>query len=164
MLFFLAGFVALVIQTTVPRLLPVGILVPDLILILTVDLGLRHQGAVAALIVFAMGYAIDAFSGVALGLNALLLTIIFLLVYWVSRSLIASSTALGVVAVFGGVIFNDYGNYLLSSGLISADRLSRLLPEVLMQAGLTALLAPPVFRLMKRLARLTGLRVRGESG
>lgn len=163
LLFSLAAFVALVLQTTLPRLLPLGILVPDFILILAVDLGMRHPGALAALMAFAMGYAVDAFSGVKLGLNALLLTLVFIFAYWLSRVLISTSTAIGVIAVFAGVIFSDLGNYLISSSFAPVDRLHALIPAVLIQAAVTALLTPSVFRMTSWSSRTVGLRAHSGS-
>ena len=52
---------------------------PDLVLILAVDLGLGIMRALAPLMAFAMGYATDALSGSQLGLNAFTVTLIFLL-------------------------------------------------------------------------------------
>ena len=163
LLFSLAGFVALVLQTILPQLLPLGILVPDFALILTVDLGMRYPRVLTALMAFAMGYAVDTFSGVELGLNALLLTAVFVFAYWLSRTLISTSTALGVLAVFAGVIFSDIGNYLISSGFAPANRLHALLPAVLIQAAVTALLTPSVFRIMGWAVQTAGLHMQGES-
>jgi len=159
LLFSLATFVALVLQTILPRLFPLGILVPDFVLILAVDLGMRHPRALTALMVFAMGYAVDAFSGVELGLNALLLTLVFVFAYWLSRVLISTSTVIGVMAVFIGVILSDVGNYLISSGFTPVDRLHALMPAVLIQAAVTALLTPLVFRITGWAARMAGLRM-----
>jgi rod shape-determining protein MreD len=163
LLFTFAAFVALVLQTALPRLLPLGILVPDFVLILAVDLGMRHPGALTALMAFSMGYAVDAFSGVELGLNALLLTMVFIFAYWLSRVLISTSTAIGVIAVFAGVIFSDLGNYLISSRLAAADRLHAAMPAVLIQAAVTALFTPSVFRVTAWAAQTAGLRVRSTS-
>ncbi|MBV8359473.1 MAG: rod shape-determining protein MreD [Deltaproteobacteria bacterium] len=163
LLFSLATFVALVLQTMLPRLLPLGVLVPDFVLILAVDLGMRHPRALTALMVFAMGYAVDAFSGIELGLNALLLTLVFIFAYWLSRLLISTSTAIGVMAVFIGVILSDVGNYLISSGFTPADRLHALMPAVLIQAAVTALLTPLVFRITGWAARMAGLRMSNAS-
>jgi rod shape-determining protein MreD len=158
LLFTFAAFAALVLQTTLPRLLPLGILVPNLVLILAVDLGMRHPRVLTALMAFAMGYAVDAFSGVELGLNALLLTMVFIFAYWLSRVLISASTAVGIVAVFAGVILSDLGNYLISSGFAPANRLHALMPPVLIQAAVTALLTPSVFRMTGWAVRTVGLR------
>jgi rod shape-determining protein MreD len=160
LLFSIAAFIALTLQTTLPRLLPLGILGPDLMLILAVDLGLRHPRVLTALMAFAMGYAVDAVSGVELGLNALLLTMAFLFAYWLSRVLVSTTTAIGVIAVFAGVIFSDIGNYLISSRFAPADRLHALMPAVLIQAAVTALLTPSVFRITGWALRAIGLRMR----
>jgi rod shape-determining protein MreD len=163
LLFSLATFAALVLQTILPRLLPLGILVPDFVLILVVNLGMRHPRALTALMAFAMGYAVDALSGVELGLNALLLTLIFAFAYRLSRMLISTSTAVGVMAVFGGVILSDIGNSLISSGFGAADRLHALMPAVLIQAAVTALLTPAVFRMTGWATRVVGLSLPGGS-
>lgn len=163
LLFALAAFISLILQTTLPRLLPLGILVPDLMLILAVDLGLRHPRALTAVMAFAMGYAIDAFSGIELGLNALLMTIVFVFAYWLSRVLVSTSTAIAMIAVFTGVIFSDIGNYSITSRFASPDRLHTLMPAVLIQAGLTALLTPSVFRVTAWGAKMVGLRMHSTS-
>jgi rod shape-determining protein MreD len=163
LLFSLAAFVALVLQTVLPRLLPLGILGPDLVLILAVDLGMRHPRVLTALMAFAMGYAVDAFSGTELGLNALLLTLVFTFAYWLSRMLISTSTMIGVMVVFAGVVFTDVSNYLISSGFNPAERLRVLMPAVLIQAGVTALLTPSVFRVTGWATRAVGLRARNPS-
>jgi rod shape-determining protein MreD len=163
LLFSLATFVALVLQTTLPRLLPLGILVPDFVLILAVDLGMRYPRVLTALMAFAMGYAVDTFSGVELGLNALLLTMVFMFAYWLSRVLISTSTAIGVIAVFVGVIFSDVGNYLISSGFAPAEWLQAVVPAVLIQAGVTALLTPSVFRITSWAVHMVGLARPGRA-
>jgi len=164
LLFSFAGFVALAAQTTFPRILPNGMLVPNLMAILAVDLGLRHPSVLAAAIAFAMGYAIDAFSGVQLGLNALMMTLVFLLAYWLSRVLISTSTIIAVLAVFAGVIFSDLATSFASNAFAPPGRLRALMPAILMQAGVTAFLTPWVFRIMGWATRLLGLRLRAVSG
>jgi rod shape-determining protein MreD len=160
-LFSIATLIALALQTSMLHLLPVGMFVPDLVLILAVDLGLRHHGVLAALMAFAIGYATDAFSGSQLGLNALMLTLVFLLSYWLSRSLISTGTSIGVMTVFVGVVLADFGAYLVSSGWTAPPHLHAVIAPVLMQAAITALLSPWVFSLMNRAARMVGLRPRG---
>jgi hypothetical protein len=91
------------------------------------------------------------------------LTLVFIFAHWLSRVLISTSTAIGVIAVFAGVIFSDLGNYLISSSFAPADRLHALLPAVLIQAAVTALLTPSVFRVTSWGARTIGLRVHSSS-
>ena len=65
-----AGLAAMVVQTTVFPSVPRLPVVPDLILVLTVYLGLRHRGVGGALGAFLFGYFVDTFSGTVLGANA----------------------------------------------------------------------------------------------
>ena len=160
MLFSIAAFVALAIQTAIPRLLPSGMLVPDLVVILAVDLGLKHHQALAAAMAFAMGYAVDTFSGTQLGLNAFTMTLVFLFAYWLSRSLISTGTVIGVIAVFFGVLAADLGDYLISSRFALPDSIGAMMPPMLIQAAITALLTPLVFAIMARATRMVGLRQR----
>lgn len=160
MLFSIAAFVALAIQTAIPRLLPIGMFVPDLVVILAVDLGLKHHQALAAAMAFAMGYAVDTFSGTQLGLNAFMVTLVFLFAYWLSRSLISTSTVIGVIAVFFGVLATDLGDYLIGARFAIPGRIGAMMPPMLIQAAITALLAPSIFAIMGRAARMVGLRQR----
>lgn len=158
--FSIATLIALAIQTTLPHLLPIGMFVPDLVVILAVDLGLKHHQALAAAMAFAMGYAIDAFSGTQLGLNALMMTLVFLFAYWLSRSLISTGSAVGIIAVFLGVMATDFGNYLIGSGFSLPSHAGAMIPPILIQAAITALLTPWVFGIMGRATRMVGLRQR----
>ena len=161
-IFSIAAFIALALQTTVPRLLPIAALFPDLVLILAVDLGLRHYGMVAAVMAFVIGYATDAFSGSQLGMNALMLTLVFLLAYWLSRVLISHSAAIGAVAVFGGVILQNIGVYLLSSGFSAPVNLGGVIAPTLLQAAVTALFTPWVFGMTGWATSVVGLRQHGQ--
>ncbi len=152
--------VALGLQTAISHLLPAAFLVPDLALILVVNLGLRHHSAGAALAAFGIGYATDAFSGNQLGLHAFLFTAIFILTYWFSRGVFSAGAGVGAIAVFGGVILCDLGNYFISSGWVSPVRVPLLMPAILMQAALTTIWAPLVFGLMGQATRIIGLRQR----
>jgi rod shape-determining protein MreD len=160
-LFSLAAMVALALQTTLASLLPAAMLMPNLALILAVNLGLRYHTAGAALTAFAIGYATDAFSGNQLGVNALLFTLVFGLTYWFSRSVFSTGAGVGAIAVFGGVFVCDYGNYLASSGWTAPVRLPVGMPTVFVQAIMTTLCAPPIFALMWQARKLVGLRQRG---
>ncbi len=160
-LFTLVAMIALALQTTIPNLLPAAVLMPNLVLILAVNLGLRHHTASAALTAFAMGYATDAFAGSQLGLNALLFTLIFALTYWTSRSLFSAGSGVGAIAVFGGVILSDFGNYFVTSGWMPPAHLAVLMPSIIVQAIVTTLCAFPIFAMMGQATRLIGLRQRG---
>jgi rod shape-determining protein MreD len=159
--FSLATIIALALQTTVARLLPFDVLMPNLALVLTVNLGLRYYSAAAALMAFGIGYATDTFSGGQLGLNAFLFCLVFILTYGLARFLLSSTAVIGVIAVFAAVILVDLGNALAAADWVRGHSLDLAMPAVLIQAAITALCAPPVFALMARATRLLGLRQRG---
>jgi rod shape-determining protein MreD len=160
--FSVATLIALAFQTTVTRLLPFDLAMPNLVLILAVTLGLRYYSAAAALMAFGIGYATDTFSGSQLGLNALLFSLVFILTYGISRLLISSTNIIGVVAVFAGVIFTDMGQVLATANWTGGERMGvgLAMPPILFQAAITALCAPLVFNFMGEAARLIGLRQR----
>jgi len=158
LLFAAATLVALALQTVLPYWLPLGFaLIPDLVLILVVDLGLRHHGALAALMAFVMGYATDAFSGTHIGMNAFLTTLVFLLAYEIASRLMVTNVVVGVVTVILGVLIKDSGAILISSGMGGFGQVGRMFPQMLLKALVTAAFAPAVFAAMAALKRLTGL-------
>jgi rod shape-determining protein MreD len=159
--FSIATIFALALQTTFTRLLPFDVLMPNLALVLAVNLGLRYYSAAAALMAFGIGYATDTFSGGQLGLNALLFILVFILTSGLSRSLLSSTAVIGVIAVFGAVIFIDLGNAVAAADWGRSESLGLAMPAILIQAAITALCAPAVFAVMAGAARAVGLRQRG---
>ncbi len=157
-LFSLAAFTALAVQTSVMHLIGVIALVPDLLLVLAVNLGLRHHNLVAAILAFALGYATDAFSGTRIGLNALLVTIVFFVCYETSRHLWVNNDVVGSVAVFLAVVFRDFGTLLLTgAGQDLQVHAGRIFAQIFAQALLTACLTPMVFALLRKGGKLLGL-------
>ena len=157
-LFIVAAVVALALQSSVLHWLMLGALVPDLILILVVDLGLKHHGVGAALLAFAMGLATDALSGSRVGLNAFMVTLIFLLCYEFSRHLWVASYSVTSIVVFFAVVIKDVGILAVTgsfNGVGGAD--PTMMRMILAQAVLTALLALLVFPALDRGKRLLRL-------
>jgi rod shape-determining protein MreD len=157
-LFSAATLIALAIQTTIAHWLPTGMFVPDLVMILTVDLGMKHHGAVPALMAFGIGYATDAFAGTHPGFNAFVLTLVFLLAYGLSRYLISTSVAIGIVVVFIGVLIQGVFDYVVSLGWETGLRPGTLVMPVLVQAVITAFLTPWVMAILNWAKRSLGLR------
>jgi rod shape-determining protein MreD len=107
---------------------------------------------------FGIGYATDAFSGTHPGFNAFVLTLAFLLAYSLSRYLISTSVAIGIVAVFLGVLIQGVFAYIVSLGWQTGLRPASLVMPVLVQAVITALLTPWIFILLTWAKRSFGLR------
>ncbi len=159
-LFAIATYIALLIQTAIPLWLPFRALIPNLIIILTVDLGLRHHGAIPALLAFAIGYATDAMSGTTLGMNAFLMTAVFLVTYEISRRLLVTNALVGATVVFFAVMLAGFGAIALTSGRAAGIAINDALPTLALQALISALIAPIIFSLMSGSMRMVGLRPR----
>jgi rod shape-determining protein MreD len=159
-LYALATLIALVLETTLPHWLPIGGLMPNLVLILVVDLGMKHHGAIDALLAFGMGYAIDSFSGTHLGLNAFMLTLTYLVAYKLSRYLISTSTTIGVILVFVAAILTGLADSVGSLGFEATSGALGMLPGLIARAAVCALFTPGVFALMDGSKRAVGLRLR----
>jgi len=160
-LYVAATFAALAIQTILPFWFPIQGFVPHLILILSVDLGLRHPSAPAALMAFAMGFATDALSGSQVGLNAFTVTLVFLVSYEISGRLLATSDLVGAITVFAGTLINALGAFLLAANPMPWSQLQGAAGQrMLLQAAITAVLAGPVFWLLRRGKSALGLALR----
>jgi rod shape-determining protein MreD len=158
-LFAVLAYLALAIETSIPYWVQTRVLIPNLIVILAVDLGLRHHGVIPALIAFAMGYATDAFSGSALGINAFLITAVYLLTYEISSRLLVTNAAVGATFVFVGVIVTSVGALVLGDGSAGFAAVGPMLTSFAANAAVSALVAPAVFRFVAILKRMVGLPV-----
>jgi hypothetical protein len=83
---------------------------------------------------------------------------VFLLAYALSRYLISTSVAIGVVVVFLGVVMQGVLDYVLSYGWQEGIRPGSIVTPVLIQAFVTALLTPWILVLLNRAKRNLGLR------
>ena len=94
------AIVAMVLQTTVFPSIPALPVAPDLMLVLAVYLGVFHRNMGGALGAFLLGYFLDAFSGVRLGVNAFAFTLVFAGVQLVARSIWVQGSVPVIVVVF----------------------------------------------------------------
>jgi rod shape-determining protein MreD len=155
-IFALAG---LALQTAIPPLIAFRPLIPNLIVILAVDLGFRHHGATAALLAFAMGYANDSLAGSNPGLNAFMITLIFLVCHEISSRLMVTNAFVGATVVFIGVIGTALGAIAMTSGIAALADSGSIMPRLTVQAAISAIIAPFVFSLLAACKRALGLRV-----
>ncbi len=161
MLFAVATVVALWLQTEVRLWLPATALFPDLVLILAVDLGLKQHNALSPALAFAMGYATDASSGAHLGLNAFTMTLIFLLSYELSRHVWVTGRIIGPLTVALADLLKTVGVMAITSGVATVAGIKApALRLILIQALLTAAVAPLIFALLDAGKRALRLPVR----
>ncbi|MFM7736027.1 MAG: rod shape-determining protein MreD [Alphaproteobacteria bacterium] len=94
-----AGAIAVALESSLARDVPFLPAAPDLALVLAVYLGLHEQSVAGAIGAFLLGYLIDTTTGPAPGLNCLTMTLVFGVVYLLSRRLWMENPASNVAAV-----------------------------------------------------------------
>jgi rod shape-determining protein MreD len=149
--FFAVGVLLLLLQTTFLHLLPLGPVVPDLILLLCVYWGLYHPTVGAVLGSFLLGYSVDVVSSPILGLNAFAMSLVFLTVYLSSRSIWLHHPVVSSIIVLLASLVKGAALMLVWTFFLSVDGFwIGALRYILMEALLAALLAPVVFALLRR--------------
>jgi rod shape-determining protein MreD len=151
LLYFVVGIFLILLQSTLLHILPFSPVVPDLVLVLCVYLGLHHPTVGAALGSFVLGYSIDVVSSRLLGLNAFAMTVVFLAVYFSSRSIwlhhpvVSSLIVLFAALVKGAALALLWTVFLNAEGFwFGAAR------TIILEALTAAALAPLVFALLRR--------------
>lgn len=153
-----AAIVALVLQTAVfPALLPRP-LAPNLVLVIAVYLGVTQHSPGGAIGAFLLGYCLDTFSGTLLGLNAFALTVVYLAVYLVARTLWTEGGIPAMALVFVAV-WVHLGAALTITWLAEAGApvWAHVVRYGLLEAVVGALVAPAVFGFVSWEERLLGL-------
>jgi len=156
----LLAVLALLLQTTVLPRAAIGRATPDLMLIICVYLGLHHHTVGGAVGAFMLGYLQDAFSGSVIGLNAFGMCLVFSAVYLTSRRLWVDNTLSQIVVVFLASMLKTVTVLILVAIFLPVDGWwHSLLGSLFLQAGLAAIISPPLFAL---LAQTQGLAVEEE--
>lgn len=151
LLFLLVGLGLVLVQTTFLHLLPLGPIVPDLILVLCVYWGLNHPTVGAVLGCFLLGYSVDVFSSPVLGLNAFAMSLVFLAVYLSSRSIWIHNPFMSAAVVFAASWIKGAALILVGSLFLAADGLwMGVLKYIFLEALVAAVLAPWAFSLLRR--------------
>ena len=150
LLFFVAGMFSLLLQTTFLHLLPLGPIVPDLILVLCVYWGLYYPSVAAVLGAFALGYSVDVVSSTILGLNAFAMSLVFLAVYLSSRSIWLHNPMVSAVVVFFASLVKGAALVLVWAVFLSLeDFWIGAARYIIIEALVAAFLAPFVFALLR---------------
>jgi len=153
-----AAVVAMLLQTAIFPAVPWLPVVPNLVLVLAVYLGARHQGVGGACGAFFLGYFLDTFSGTVLGLHTFALTAVYAMVYVIARTLWMQGGLPVVGVVFLGACVGEVAEVGLGALVAGGASLwQHVVRYGLLEAGLTALLAPAVFAFVTRERRLLGL-------
>jgi len=149
--FFATGIFLVVLQSTFLHLLPLGPIVPDLVLVLCVYWGLYHPTVGGVLGSFVLGYAVDTVSSRILGLNAFAMSLVFLAVYLSSRSIWLHNPMVSAVVVLLASLVKGAALVLLWAVFLSVEEFwVGAVRYVLMEALVAAGLAPIVFAFLQR--------------
>jgi rod shape-determining protein MreD len=152
LLFFLVGILLILLQTTLLHLLPIGPIIPDLTLVLCVYLGLYHPTVGAALGSFLIGYSVDVVSSPSrmVGLNAFAMSLVFLLVYFGSRSIWLQNPLVSSIVVLFAALVKSVALVLISAFFVSLEGFWIGATWYIIQEALAAaVLAPVVFGLLR---------------
>ena len=103
---------------------------------------------------FAMGYATDALAGSHPGLNAFMMTMVFLVSYEISTRLMVANAFVGATLVFFGVIATSLGTVAIANGFGALSGTGSMLPGLTLQALISAIIAPIVFSILAVSKRL----------
>jgi len=151
LLFAAAGFLAVLLQTTILHALPLGGIVPDLALILCVYWGLNHPNILSVVGSFVLGYTVDVFSGSVPGLNAFALSLVFLLAHLGSRHIWLNNAFAGAFVVFLASWVKVAALIILGLVISPIEGVwLGVLKYVFLEALFAALLAPALFALLKK--------------
>jgi rod shape-determining protein MreD len=153
-----AAVVAMLLQTTVFAAIPRFPVVPNLMLVLAVYLGVRHQGAGGVVGAFLLGYFLDTFSGTVLGLHAFALTVVYAAVYLIARNLWMRGRLPVMVVVFLAACLGELALFVLGALVAAGSPLwQHVVRYGLVEAAVTALVAPAVFAFVNRERDILGL-------
>jgi rod shape-determining protein MreD len=156
-LYAIAALAMLGLQTTLAHLIPLESIVPNLTVVLAVDLGLNEHRALGAGIAFAIGYMTDAVAGAHPGLNAFVMVAIFLAAYEISRRLITTNAVLGAAIVFVAAVLSAFAVNAFSGSAGAFAQSGDALFGAMLKAAISAAFAPYVFSLMTRAKARLGI-------
>ena len=159
--YFLAGYLFMLLQAgLLPHLLPFGF-TPDLVLILIVYLGLNEDYLRGSFLAYLLGCLQDVFAGTGLGLYGMALLATFLAVRGVVKRFNAESSLLLLFMVVCGTLLE--GAVLIGLGFFADINqlwlviLPRLAPQVLLNLVFAWLLLKLVTGLQRRLSPRRGI-------
>ena len=143
-----AGLVALFLQTTIFSHLPIK---PDLVLVLTVCLGLSAPPLSGVVLAFVLGCITDVFAGSTVGFFALTRTVVFLLVYSTRgrlyfESYLAKAGLVSIAALIEATMLVFLVGFTSGSPVLTSSMGRMMAGPVL----LTALFAPLCFMVLRR--------------
>lgn len=156
--FILFGFVLLVLQGAVGVLIPLGEWSPNLMLPIVIYLGVSNDVHVVrgAILAFVLGYLLDIFCGINMGLQTFVMVASFLIARGAGLNLFMRGPLLQILTTFVfGLIAG--GSILALRAIFEApapfalDGVGHTVYTLVAGAAATGLLAPPMFAAVRRI-------------
>ncbi len=153
--YFSVGYLLMLLQSAcLPRLIPFHF-TPDLLLVLTVYLGLHEGYLRGSALAYLLGCLMDVFAGHYLGLYGMALLATFLLVRSAAGRLNTESSVLLLLMVCCGTLFHGLVlaamGFLAEAGPLWVQILGRLFPQMLLNLAAAWILLKIVVGLQRRL-------------
>jgi rod shape-determining protein MreD len=152
------GFALLVLQTALATLLEVHTFTPNLLLPITIYLGINQDIPVArgAIIAFILGYLLDAFCGSPVGLQTFVIVATFMVARGAGLRLFLQGTAFQIILTFaisliaGGTLIALHAIFRTVAPFSTNDYpyIARILVQ---SSAITALITPPIFKVLQKL-------------
>ena len=165
---FVLGLVILILQTSVFRLLGVSHLKAPLVLAVVLHAAFRMEEVRGLILCFALGYAVDVYSGGVPGTTSLVMVLLCVAGQWMRRLiLVDGKLAFGAIAfVFGlvhGILWVGIESLVEGRNLMEESPAPRLIGQALVLALVSPFLAGLAAR-VDRLAATGWRRLQGRRG
>lgn len=148
--FVVYALVALLLQSSIIPLIVGTAVTVELLVIYVVYLGMRRHSVGAVVAAFALGYLLDTTSGTLYGLNALALTLVYIVVYRISKHLWVHNAASQIVVVSLAVAVKQAVAMVVLALLWGTEKVSGFWTTALWSVVVTAFLSPLVFAILER--------------
>jgi cell shape-determining protein MreD len=161
------GYVLLVIQTTLATLIPIQAMGPNLILPITLYLGVSQEIHIVrgAILSFILGYLLDSFSGYPIGLQTFVMTSAFMVARGAGLRLLLRGAAFQILMAFTVSLVAGVTTLALPAifeGLTPLGTYGQTLLILLSSATVTALLTPLIFVAIRKIRGWSGQRDEGS--
>lgn len=151
------ALVATVLQSTIfARLLPLTGVIPNLMLVLVVVLGVRHQGTRGVAAAFLLGYILDTFVGTTLGVHAFAFTVVYAVVVMLAAVVRVDHTVGLLLTVALGTCVHALVVVGVARVTHGGPSLAEAMRHGLGEAMFTAALSPAVVAFVEWQERLLG--------
>ena len=155
--FFILGIITLVLQTTLVQLLPAWLGRPDLMFLLIVYIACRAGIIKGAFLVLVMGFLMDVFSGVFLGLYPVIYLLVFAFIKGISRQISINEFAYQVPLALISYLLVNTGMFLVSIMLAPDSPPQWSWGVILLQLVMLAVIGIPVFGFFESIMRHLGI-------